>query len=120
MFHEVLVIPYIKICEFSAAISQLYFGILLECSFGLGSSQETNTNHPCKNITLTKDCQTVQDSSPKNYAVIHKTLITASLFRRFKFVSVCRSFVICDFKLLRDKLIGRLLCEKSLSSLLFA
>ena len=36
MFHEVLVIPYVKICEFSADISQGYFGIILECSFGLG------------------------------------------------------------------------------------
>ena len=36
MFHEVLVIPYIKVCEFSAVIYQGYFGIILECSFGLG------------------------------------------------------------------------------------
>ena len=56
MFHEVLVIPYIKICEFSAFVSQGY--IVLECSFGLG--RETNTNHSRKEITLIKASQTVQ------------------------------------------------------------
>ena len=95
MFREVLVISYIKIYKFSAVISQRYFGILLECSFGLGSS------------------------SLKKYAAIHKTLITAAFSRRFKFVSVRRRFVICDLLLEERQIYRSFACEKSLSSPLF-
>ena len=46
-------------------------------------------------------------SSLKKYTAIHKTLITAAFSRRFKFVSVRRRFVICDFWR-KDRFIGRL------------
>ena len=98
MFHEVLVISYIKICKFSAVISR---DILVFFWNVLSSLQRKNTNHLCKETTFTKA------SSPKKYTVIHKTLITAAFSRRFKFFSVRRRFVICDFKLLRERQIYR-------------
>ena len=58
-------------------------------------------------------------SSPKEYTVIHKTLITVAFSRRFRFVSVRRRFVICDL-LSRERQIYRsFACEKSLSPLVY-
>ena len=109
MFHEVLVISYIKICKFSAVISQKYLGILLECSFapfGLGSSRNEHKSSSQRNNTH-KSFSNCSGSSPKKYTVIHKTLISAAFSRRFEFVSVRRPFVICDLKLLRERQIYR-------------
>ena len=84
MFREVLVISYIKICKFSAVISQGYFGILLECSFGLGSSRNEHKSSLQRN-NIHKGFSNCSGSSPKKYTVIHKTLITAAFSRRFNF-----------------------------------
>ena len=113
MFREVLVISYIKIYKFSAVISQRYFGILLECSFGLGSSRN---EHKSSSQEIS---QTVQAVLLKKYTAIHKTLITAAFSRRFKFVSVRRRFVICDLLLEERQIYRSFACEKSLSSPLF-
>ena len=102
MFREVLVISYIKIYQLSAVISQRYFGILLECSFGLGSSRNEHKSSS-QEITLTKASQTVQAVLLRNTQLSKKTLITAAFSRRFKFVSVRRRFVICDLFCLGEK-----------------
>ena len=65
-------------------------------------AQETNTKSSSQRNNTHKSFSNCSGNSPKKYTVIHKTLITAAISRRFKFVSVRRHFVICDFKLYRS------------------